>query len=87
MFLLTNICFNSLRFRHLAKFKLVLFFILHKLLLKGYFVIHHPIVNTRNRVQVEFNLSGNNEEYIYLSSSCTHAKMKIGELDGLDFPE
>lgn len=49
---------------------------------KGYFVEYHPIANIRDGIPVEFNISGNGEDYIDLSSSYLYTKVKITKSDG-----
>lgn len=49
---------------------------------KGYFVEYHPLANIRDGGPVEFNISGNGEDYIDLSASHLHVKVKITKLDG-----
>lgn len=52
---------------------------------KGYFVEYHPIGNIRDGVPVEFNISGNGEDYLDLSSSYMFVKVKITKSDGSHF--
>lgn len=49
---------------------------------KGYFVEYHPLANIHDGVPVEFNISGNGEDYIDLSSSYLYTKVKITKSDG-----
>lgn len=54
---------------------------------KEYFVKHYPLANIRDGVRVEFNISGNGEYYIHLSSSNLYAKVKIIKIDGADLAD
>lgn len=49
---------------------------------KGFFVEYHPLANIRDGGPVEFNISGNGEDYIDLSSSYLYVKVKITKSDG-----
>ena len=51
---------------------------------KGYFIEFHPLSNIRDGKPLEFNISGNgeDEDYMDLSSSYLHVKVKIIKSDG-----
>ena len=49
---------------------------------KGYFIEFHPLSNIRDGQPLEFNISGNGEDYMDLSSSYLHVKVKIIKSDG-----
>ena len=72
-----------------VKSELVLFMIppMQTAIEKGYFIEFHPLSNIRDEQPLEFNVSGNGEDYMDLSSSYLHVKVKITKSDGNDLPD
>ena len=54
---------------------------------RGHFVEYHPLANIRDGGPLELNISGNGEEYIHLSASHLHVKVKIIKSDGTSLPD
>lgn len=54
---------------------------------KGQFIEYHPLANIRDGGPVEFNISGSGEDYMDLSSSYLHVKVKIVKSDGTSLSE
>ena len=54
---------------------------------KKYFTEYHSIANIRDRGPVEISISGNDEDFIHLSSSHLHMKVKVIKTDGNALPE
>lgn len=53
----------------------------------GKFVEYHPLSNIRDGGPIEFNISGNGEEYMDLAASYLHVKAKVLKADGTVLPE
>ena len=49
---------------------------------KGHFIEYHPLANIHDGGPVEFNISGNGEDYMDLSQSYLYVKVKIVKPDG-----
>ena len=54
---------------------------------RGHSVKYHPIADIRDGGPVEFNFSGNGEQYINLSASHLHVKVEIIKSDGTSLPD
>ena len=54
---------------------------------KGYFIEFHPLSNIQDGQPLEFSISGNGEDYMDLSSSYLHVKVKIIKSDGNNLSE
>ena len=49
---------------------------------KGHFIEYHPLANIQDGGPVEYNISGNGEDYMDLSQSYLYVKVKIVKPDG-----
>lgn len=54
---------------------------------KGYYVEYHPLSTISESGPIEFNISGNGEDYIDLSASYLYVKVKITNSDKTDLVE
>lgn len=72
-----------------AKSELDLFFLppTQTAIEKGQFIEFHPLANIRDGGPVEFNISGNGDEYMDLSASYVYVKAKLVKPDGSPLPE
>lgn len=54
---------------------------------KGHFVEYHPLATISESGPVEFNITGNSEDYIDLSASYLYVKVKLTNADGTPLPD